>query len=66
MFGFTANNMSTYSNTGNGQGAGPPSLVSTIKLRQAWFGGRLVSEEWLSYWIAAMQNDGLLPRRPGD
>ncbi len=44
-----------------GADAAPPSLVSTIKLRQAGFGDCIDTEDSLRFWLADMQADGLLP-----
>ena len=40
----------------------PPSLVSTIKLRQAGFAGCLDNEESLRYWFSEMRDARVLPR----
>ena len=40
----------------------PPSLVSTIKLRQAGFADCLDNEESLGYWFAEMRDARVLPR----
>ena len=45
-----------------GAGHAPPSLVSTIKLRQAGFHDCLDTEDSLVYWLSEMQNARLLPR----
>lgn len=39
----------------------PPSLVSTIKLRQAGFADCLDTEDSLRFWFSQMQADGVLP-----
>ena len=39
----------------------PPSLVSTIKLRQAGFGDCLDTEDSLRFWFSEMQREKLLP-----
>jgi hypothetical protein len=44
-----------------GGGPVPPSLVSTIKIRQAGFGDCLDTEDSLRYWFSEMQRDLLLP-----
>ncbi|MEQ9124875.1 MAG: SDR family oxidoreductase [Alphaproteobacteria bacterium] len=44
-----------------GAEAAPPSLVSTIKLRQAGFGDCLDTEDSLRYWFSEMQANRLLP-----
>ena len=41
----------------------PPSLVSTIKLRQSGFGACMDTEDMLAKWIAHHQRTGLLPPR---
>lgn len=45
-----------------GAAAAPPSLVSTIKIRQAGFGDCIDTEDSLRYWFEEMQADRLLPR----
>ena len=49
-----------------GNGPAPPSLVSTIKLRQVGFHDCFDTEDTLRYWFTVMQNDRLLPRWPND
>jgi nucleoside-diphosphate-sugar epimerase len=44
-----------------GGAATPPSLVSTIKLRQAGFGDCYDTEDSLRYWFSEMQANRLLP-----
>lgn len=44
-----------------GEGPAPPSLVSTIKLRQAGFGDCIDTEDSLRYWFTEMQRNRLLP-----
>ena len=39
----------------------PPSLVSTIKLRQAGFGDCFDTEDSLRYWFDRMREDRILP-----
>ncbi len=44
-----------------GGGPVPPSLVSTIKIRQAGFVDCIDTEDSLRYWFSEMQRDRLLP-----
>lgn len=49
-----------------GGGPVPPSLVSTIKLRQAGFAGCYDTEDSLRHWFGEMQASGLLPGDPSN
>ncbi|MDG2005380.1 MAG: NAD-dependent epimerase/dehydratase family protein [Novosphingobium sp.] len=42
-------------------GQGPPTPISTVKLRQAGFGEAMYTDDMLSKWIARYQASGLLP-----
>ena len=46
-------------------GAPPPALVSTIKLRKAGFHGVIDTEDMFRKWIAVLQQERLLPGRAG-
>ena len=43
----------------------PPSLVSTVKIRQAGFTECMDTEDMFRKWIAHFQRTGLLPPRSG-
>jgi hypothetical protein len=43
-------------------GALPPALVSTVKIRQAGFGEAMDTEAMFTKWFHQFQSTGLLPR----